>query len=121
MRTLSVLGFFLAVVGCGNGTGSSQCASNIETSCDVPNDNGAHTCYDVTGLNGDGGVQASNVVCTGTAHGTVLTSCCNHAGAIARCVFMATNGATSTEWFLSGSVSDAQSACSGKQGTFTTL
>jgi hypothetical protein len=52
--------------------------------------------------------------------GTLLNACCNPKG-IARCIFTPAAGGTSTEWFLSGSVAAAQSACAGKNGNFTAL
>jgi hypothetical protein len=109
-------------VGDGGGTrAASDCTGSFHTSCDVPNDNGAHTCSDFAAIS-TAGVEQANTWCTNPTYvgGTVLP-CCNHAGAVARCVFSPTEGGTSTEWFLSGSVAAAQSACAGKSGAFTAL
>jgi hypothetical protein len=108
-------------IGCGSAANdTSSCGGSFETSCDLPNDNGAHTCYDV--VEGDAAaVQQAKTTCSSApSNGTVLSACCNHDGAVARCVFTPTSGGQSTEWFLSGTVAAAQSACAGKNGTFTT-
>jgi hypothetical protein len=98
------------------------CGSAATSSCDLPSDNGVHTCYDVVVADA-AAVQREKTSCAGPAsNGTVLPACCNHNGAIARCVFTpSVGGATSTEWFLSGSVATAQSSCSSKSGAFTAL
>jgi hypothetical protein len=111
----------LAAIGCGGGSsGTASCGGEFEVSCDVPNDNGVHTCYDVTALDGPG-LQQAKMTCTGPGtNGSVLPACCNHDTAIARCLFSTASG-SSTEWFLSGGVGQAQSACQGKTGVFTSL
>lgn len=110
----------LCLAGCGGGdAGASDCGGSLETSCDVPSDNGAHTCYDVVAVD-DAGLARAKTTCAGSAtSGSVLGGCCGHDAAVARCVFLPTEGGTSTEWFLSGSVAGAQSACASKGGTFT--
>lgn len=108
--------------GGGGTSGAPDCGGGLETSCDVPSDNGAHTCSDYVAISA-AGVQQANTWCTNPSYvgGTVLPGCCNHDGAIARCVFSPTEGGTSTEWFLSGTVAAAQSACDNESGAFTAL
>ncbi len=110
----------LTTIGCGSTTSSTaDCGAPFETSCDVPSDNGVHTCYDVVVADA-AALQRAMSTCAGQAtNGTVLSACCNHANAVARCVFTPTSGGTSTEWFLSGTLTTAQSACAGKGGAFT--
>jgi hypothetical protein len=109
-------------LGCGSATnGTDACGGSLASSCDVPNDNGVHTCYDVVSTDGTALQQQKTNCASAATGGTVLPGCCSHAGAIARCVFVPTVGGTSTEWFLSGPVANAQSACSGKNGAFTAL
>jgi hypothetical protein len=122
MMRLLISVSFIAALGCGgSSSSSSDCGGAFETSCDVPSDNGVHTCYDVVA--GDAaGVQQAKMTCAGQAtNGTVVSGCCTHDGAVARCVFTPTVGGMSTEWFLSGTVTAAQSACTSKNGTFTAL
>ena len=110
------------MMGCGGGSNdTSNCGGTFETSCDLPSDNGAHTCYDVV-ENDPAGVQQTKTTCSSAPNnGTVLSACCNHDGAVARCVFTPTSGGQSTEWFLSGTVAAAQDSCTNKSGTFTAL
>jgi hypothetical protein len=109
-------------MGCGGASNDTQsCGGMLESSCDLPNDNGAHTCYDVVVGDAAALQQAKTSCSSQTTGGTVLGACCSHAGAIARCVFMPTSGGMSTEWFLSGTVAAAQSSCTSKNGTFTAL
>jgi len=123
MRRLLLCGTLFAALGCGSATsGTNNCAGSLEESCDVPNDSGGgHTCYDVVTVDA-AHLQQAKMTCTfAGAGGTVLSGCCSQTGAIARCVFQPSVGGTSTEWFLSGTVANAQSVCSGKNGAFTAL
>jgi hypothetical protein len=112
----------VAAIGCGSDPGATpDCTGPFESSCDLPNDNGLHTCYDVVVADA-AGVRETKTTCAGPpSGGTVLPACCKRDGAIARCVFMPTHGGVSTEWFFSGSVATAQASCDSKSGTFTAL
>jgi hypothetical protein len=122
MMRLFVFVSLLAALGCGgSSSSSSDCGGAFAASCDVPSDNGVHTCYDVVAVDAAGAQQAKMTCAGQTTNGTVLPACCTHDGAVARCVFTPTVGGMSTEWFLAGTVSTAQAACASKNGTFTAL
>ena len=112
----------VAAIGCGGDSSNGiSCGGTVETSCDVSNDNGLHTCYDYVAPDA-ASLQTAKSDCTSArANGTVLPACCDHSGAIARCVYTPTIGGTDTVWFLSGTVAAAQSACSSQNGAFAAL
>lgn len=117
-----LMGFsLLTSMACGGTPKPGECGGELVTSCELPADRGAHTCYDVVSIDAAHAADA-NRTCVGPySNGTVIPACCNHSGAIARCVFRPSAGGTSTEWFLSGSVADAEGVCQSKSGTFTAL
>jgi hypothetical protein len=118
-RRLLICVSLLAPIACGGSSGGASDCGTFEASCDVPSDNGVHTCYDVVVADAAAVQQAKTTCASQATSGSVLAGCCNHDVAVARCIFSPTQGGTSTEWFLSGTVASAQSACASKNGAFT--